>query len=71
VKLHFTQTVVKELETSLLEKSAEVERLLKQEDYNKKRLADAAQLLQDKATLEDVVRQQDVVITKQVTGVRP
>ena len=71
MKLHFTQTVVKELETSLLEKSAEVERLLKQEDYNKKRLADAAQLLQDKATLEDVVRQQDVVITKQVTGVRP
>jgi len=56
---------LKELRDNLADANAELAKLQQEAESNRKRLADAQQLLVDKATLEDVVRQQDVVITKQ------
>ena len=59
---------MKELRDQLATANEELEKLHNETEANRKRLADAQQLIVDKATLEDVVRQQDVVITKQVLG---
>ena len=59
---------MKETRGQLADANEELRKLQQEAETNRKRLADAQQLLVDKATLEDVVRQQDVVITKQVIG---